>query len=142
VVKTIKALKRLLRTDVDDLIDQVEKFSDLAEDLRQASWRLTNEELSFLERVMRLKSELSSEAVYIQSVEDIHQLQHEMLSTVLEQTWNLKESMRIHEELLNLAFAEEETVTNRMKVLEEELKTLAEKKEAFRVSNKDEISIM
>ncbi|MCI91518.1 hypothetical protein A2U01_0112812, partial [Trifolium medium] len=40
--------------------------------------------------------------------------------------------MRIHEELLNLTFAEEETVTTRMKSLEEELKILTEKKEAFR----------
>ncbi|MCI74234.1 hypothetical protein A2U01_0095498, partial [Trifolium medium] len=50
--------------------------------------------------------------------------------------------MRIHEELLNLAFAEEETVTTRMKALEGELKVLTEKNEAFRVSNKDEIAIL
>ncbi|MCI91971.1 hypothetical protein A2U01_0113267, partial [Trifolium medium] len=69
-------------------------------------------------------------AVYIQSIEDVYHLQHEMFSTVLDQLWHLKKSMRIHEELFNLAFAEEETVTTRMKALEEELKTLAEKKEA------------
>ncbi|MCI23397.1 hypothetical protein A2U01_0044576, partial [Trifolium medium] len=93
VVKTIKALKRLLNNNVDDLIDQVEEFSDLAEDLRLVSWRLNNEELGFLERITRLKNELSCEAVYIQSVEDIYHLQHEMLSTVLDQLWHLKESM-------------------------------------------------
>ncbi|MCH79991.1 hypothetical protein A2U01_0000753 [Trifolium medium] len=142
VVKTIKALKHLLRHDIDGLIEQVDEFSDLAEDLRLASWRLTNEELRFLERIMRLKSELASEAVYIQSVEGVHQLQHEMFSNLSDQTWHLKESMRIHEELLNLAFTEEEAVTKRMKALEDELNALVQKKEEFRVSNKDEIVIL
>jgi hypothetical protein len=48
--------------------------------------------------------------------------------------------MRVYEELLNLAFTEEEAVTHRMNVLEDELKILAKKKEELRVSKKDEIS--
>ncbi|MCI86665.1 hypothetical protein A2U01_0107946, partial [Trifolium medium] len=37
-------------------------------------------------------------------------------------------------------FAEEEAVNHRIKVLEEELKTLYKKREEFHQSNKDEIS--
>ncbi|MCI98190.1 hypothetical protein A2U01_0119493, partial [Trifolium medium] len=47
-----------------------------------------------------------------------------MLSAVFEQTMSLKESVRVHEELLNLNFAEEEAVIHRIKVLEDELKIL------------------
>jgi hypothetical protein len=50
--------------------------------------------------------------------------------------------MRFHEALLNLAFTEEEAVTHRMKVLEDESKVLAKKKEELRVCNKDEISAL
>ncbi|MCI75476.1 hypothetical protein A2U01_0096745, partial [Trifolium medium] len=38
-VKSIKHLKRLLRHDVDDLLDQVDDFTTFAEDLRASSWR-------------------------------------------------------------------------------------------------------
>ncbi|MCI67106.1 hypothetical protein A2U01_0088364, partial [Trifolium medium] len=50
--------------------------------------------------------------------------------------------MRVHEELLNLAFAEEEAVIHRIKVLEDELKLLHKKREEFSLSNKDEISLL
>ncbi|MCI84953.1 hypothetical protein A2U01_0106231, partial [Trifolium medium] len=63
-----------------------------------------------------------------------------MVSTVFEQTMSLKESMWVHEELLNLAFAEEEAVLHRIKVLEDKLKILHKKREDFCLSNKDEIS--
>ncbi|GAU39166.1 hypothetical protein TSUD_147880 [Trifolium subterraneum] len=89
VIKTIKALKRLLRYDIDMLLDQVDDFSAIVEDHRLASW-----------------------------------------------------SMRLHEELHNLAFIEEEAVTHRMKVLEDELKVLSKKKEELHLSNKDEIAIL
>ncbi|MCI68106.1 hypothetical protein A2U01_0089365, partial [Trifolium medium] len=52
-----------------------------------------------------------------------------MVSSVFEQTMSLKESMRVHEELLHLAIAEEETVIHRIKVLEDELKILHKKRE-------------
>ncbi|MCI93055.1 hypothetical protein A2U01_0114353, partial [Trifolium medium] len=45
---------------------------------------------------------------------------------------SLKESMRVHEELLNLAFAEEEAVIHRIKVLEDELKLLGASKKCKR----------
>ncbi|MCI54690.1 hypothetical protein A2U01_0075940, partial [Trifolium medium] len=50
--------------------------------------------------------------------------------------------MRVHEELLNLAVAEEEAVIHRIKVLEDELKILHKKREDFCLSNKDEISLL
>ncbi|MCI92109.1 hypothetical protein A2U01_0113405, partial [Trifolium medium] len=40
------------------------------------------------------------------------------------------------------AFAEEEAVIHRIKVLEDELKTLHKKREEFCLSNKDEISLL
>ncbi|MCI65419.1 hypothetical protein A2U01_0086677, partial [Trifolium medium] len=40
----------------------------------------------------------------------------------------------------NLAFAEEEAVIHRIKVLEDELEILHKKREEFHLSNKDEIS--
>ncbi|MCI78848.1 hypothetical protein A2U01_0100119, partial [Trifolium medium] len=36
-VKAIKQLKRMLRYDVDDLLDQVNDFTTFAEDLRASS---------------------------------------------------------------------------------------------------------
>jgi hypothetical protein len=70
VNRIIKALKGLLRHDIDDLIDQVDDFSEFAEELRSASWRLTNAELHFLERVMHLKDGLNDDGAFIESVED------------------------------------------------------------------------
>ncbi|MCI81905.1 hypothetical protein A2U01_0103179, partial [Trifolium medium] len=54
----------------------------------------------------------------------------------------MKESMRVHEELLNLAFAGEEAVIQRIKVLEDEQEILHKKREDFCLSNKDEISLL
>ncbi|MCI83499.1 hypothetical protein A2U01_0104775, partial [Trifolium medium] len=48
-MKTIKQLKRMLRYDVDELLDQVNNFTTFAEDIRASSWRLTNKELRFME---------------------------------------------------------------------------------------------
>jgi hypothetical protein len=142
VARIIKALKGMLSHDIDDLIDQAGDFSEFAEELRSASWRLTNAELKFLERVMFLKDGLIEDGYFIENAEDEHHLPHEMVFDLFDKTWRLKESMRVHEELMNLAFTEEEAVTHRMKVLEEELKVLAKKKEELRVSNKDEISVL
>jgi hypothetical protein len=128
VTRTIKALKGLLRHDIDALYDQVDDFSEFAEELRSASWRLTNAELRFLERVIHLKDGLNDDVAFIESVEDAHHLHHELVSNLFDQTWCLKESMRVQEELLNLAFTEEEAVIHRMKALEDELKILAKKK--------------
>ncbi|GAU45313.1 hypothetical protein TSUD_300420 [Trifolium subterraneum] len=46
VARIIKALKGMLSHDIDDLIDQADDFSEFAEELRSASWRLTNAELN------------------------------------------------------------------------------------------------
>ncbi|MCI85475.1 hypothetical protein A2U01_0106754, partial [Trifolium medium] len=61
-----------------------------------------------MEAVMHFQGELTSDAPFIEDVEDAHSCHHEMVSAVFEQTMSLKESMWVHEELLNLAFAEEE----------------------------------
>ncbi|GAU22997.1 hypothetical protein TSUD_98260 [Trifolium subterraneum] len=131
LARIIKALKGLLCHDIDDLIDQTDVFSDFVEELRSASWRLTNVELRFLERVMFLKDGLIDDGAFIESVENEHHLHHELVSDLFDQTWRLKESMRVHEELMNLAFTEEEAVTHRMKHrelahLEVKTKTLGE----------------
>ncbi|GAU47873.1 hypothetical protein TSUD_404450, partial [Trifolium subterraneum] len=125
-----------------ELIDQADDFSEFPEDLRSNSWRLTNAELKFLERVMFLKDGLIEDGYFIENAEDEHHLRHELVFDLFDKTWHLKESMRVHEELMNLAFTEEEAVTHRMKVLEEELKMLAKKNEELCVSNKDEISAL
>ncbi|MCI78339.1 hypothetical protein A2U01_0099609, partial [Trifolium medium] len=54
-VKAIKHLKRMLRYDIDELLDQVNDFTIFAEDLRDSSWRLTNKELRFMEAVMHFQ---------------------------------------------------------------------------------------
>ncbi|MCI60360.1 hypothetical protein A2U01_0081616, partial [Trifolium medium] len=61
-----------------------------------------------MEAVMHFQGELTSDAPFIEAVEDAHSCHHDMVSAIFEQTMSLKESMRVHEELLNLAFAEEE----------------------------------
>ncbi|MCI96645.1 hypothetical protein A2U01_0117945, partial [Trifolium medium] len=60
-----------------------------------------------MEAVLHFQGELASDAPFIEAVENAHSCHHEMISAVFEQTMSLKESMRVHEELLNLAFAEE-----------------------------------
>ncbi|MCI62465.1 hypothetical protein A2U01_0083722, partial [Trifolium medium] len=63
-----------------------------------------------MEAVIQFQGELVSNAPFIEAVEDVHSCHHEMVSAIFEQTMSLKESMQVHEELLNLAFAEEEAV--------------------------------
>ncbi|MCI92674.1 hypothetical protein A2U01_0113971, partial [Trifolium medium] len=58
-----------------------------------------------MEAVMHFQGELASDAPFIKAVEDAHSCHHEMVSAVFKLTMSLKESMRVHEELLNLAFA-------------------------------------
>ncbi|MCI80206.1 hypothetical protein A2U01_0101477, partial [Trifolium medium] len=62
----------MLRYDVDELLDQVNDFTTFAEDLRASSWRLTNKELRFMEAVMHFQGELTSDAPFIEAVEDAH----------------------------------------------------------------------
>ncbi|MCI83466.1 hypothetical protein A2U01_0104742, partial [Trifolium medium] len=61
-----------------------------------------------MEAVMHLQGELTSDAPFTEAVENAHHCHHEVVSNVFDQTMKLKENMRVHEELLNLAFAEEE----------------------------------
>ncbi|MCI92462.1 hypothetical protein A2U01_0113758, partial [Trifolium medium] len=58
-----------------------------------------------MEAVMHFQGELASDAPFIEAEENVHFCHHEMVSTIFDQTMSLKESMRVHEELLNLAFA-------------------------------------
>ncbi|MCI67384.1 hypothetical protein A2U01_0088643, partial [Trifolium medium] len=81
-VKSIKHLKRLLRHDVDDLLNQVDDFTTFAEDLGASSWRLTNKELRFMEAVLHLQGELASDAPFIEAVENAYSCHHEMVSAV------------------------------------------------------------
>ncbi|MCI83792.1 hypothetical protein A2U01_0105068, partial [Trifolium medium] len=55
-----------------------------------------------MEAVMHFQGELISDAPFIEAVEYAHSCHHEMVSGIFEQTMSLKESMRVHEELLNL----------------------------------------
>ncbi|MCI92230.1 hypothetical protein A2U01_0113526, partial [Trifolium medium] len=66
-----------------------------------------------MEAVMHFQGELASDTPFIGAVEDADSCHHEVVSAVFEQTMSLKESVRVHEELLNLAFAEEEAVIHR-----------------------------
>ncbi|MCI79974.1 hypothetical protein A2U01_0101245, partial [Trifolium medium] len=75
-------MKRLLRYDVDDLLDQVNDFTTFAEDLRASSWRLTNKELRFMKAMMHFQGELASGAPFIEAVENAHHCHHEMVSNV------------------------------------------------------------
>ncbi|MCI85532.1 hypothetical protein A2U01_0106811, partial [Trifolium medium] len=71
---------------------------------------------------MHFQGELASDAPFIEAVENAHYCHHELVTNIFDQTMSLKENMRVHEELLNLSFAEEEAVSHRIKVLEDELK--------------------
>ncbi|MCI36408.1 hypothetical protein A2U01_0057631, partial [Trifolium medium] len=75
-VKTIKHLKRLLRYDVDDLLEQVNDFTAFAKDLQAYSWRLNNKEQRFMEAVMHFQGELASDAPFIEAVENAHSCHH------------------------------------------------------------------
>ncbi|MCI56219.1 hypothetical protein A2U01_0077470, partial [Trifolium medium] len=68
-----------------------------------------------MKAVMHLQGELASDAPFIEAVENIHYCHHELVSNIFDQTMNLIENMRVHEELINLAFAEEEAVNHRIK---------------------------
>ncbi|MCI57966.1 hypothetical protein A2U01_0079219, partial [Trifolium medium] len=54
----VRALKKLLSKGLDHLIDEVESFSSLVDDLRGYSWRLSWQETHLLNILLRLRTEL------------------------------------------------------------------------------------
>ncbi|MCI76174.1 hypothetical protein A2U01_0097443, partial [Trifolium medium] len=51
IVSIIKQLRRMLKLDVDELLDQMDDFTEFVNALRGYSWRLTKKESVFLECV-------------------------------------------------------------------------------------------
>ncbi|MCI05908.1 hypothetical protein A2U01_0026963, partial [Trifolium medium] len=77
VAPIIRALKKLLLKGLEHLINEVESFSSLVDDLRVYSWRLSWQEAHFLRCLLRLREELVDGVPVIFSVEDVERRHHE-----------------------------------------------------------------
>ncbi|MCI06333.1 hypothetical protein A2U01_0027392 [Trifolium medium] len=82
----VRALKKLLSKGSEHLINEVESFSSLVDDLRGYSWRLSWQEAHFLRCLLRLREELVDGVPIIFSVEDAERRHREVKSALFDQT--------------------------------------------------------
>jgi GTPase involved in cell partitioning and DNA repair len=68
---SLKQLRNMLGYDTDDLMDQVEDFSTMVQELKDYSWRLTKKETAFLEVALELQKKLVFDAAFIQTAENV-----------------------------------------------------------------------
>ncbi|MCH87772.1 hypothetical protein A2U01_0008650 [Trifolium medium] len=108
----------MMRFSTEDLMEQVDDFTTFVEELKDYSWRLSKKESFFLERVLRFQKELVIDVPFIQLVEEAEDCHMEVVVALFDQTWLIKESMRVQEEILAISFSEEEIVDGRIETLE------------------------
>ncbi|MCI54042.1 hypothetical protein A2U01_0075289, partial [Trifolium medium] len=58
------------RFETDELMDQVDDFSEFVKELHDYSWRLDRKESFFLVRVLRLQKGLTADAPFVNSIEE------------------------------------------------------------------------
>ncbi|MCI38992.1 hypothetical protein A2U01_0060221, partial [Trifolium medium] len=68
---------------------------------------------------------------------DCHQ---EVVATLFNQTWLIKQSMRAQEELIAVSFSVEETVDSRIQTLENDLKPLLKRKRDFQAGIQNDVT--
>ncbi|MCI36430.1 hypothetical protein A2U01_0057653, partial [Trifolium medium] len=66
----IKQIQRMLRFETDELMGQVDDFSEFVKELNDYSWRLDKKESLFLGRVLRLHKGLTADAPFVNSIEE------------------------------------------------------------------------
>ncbi|MCI91348.1 hypothetical protein A2U01_0112642, partial [Trifolium medium] len=60
----------MLKFDIDELLNQVDDFTEFVNALKDYSWRLTKKESVFLERILYFQKKLSADAPFVNSVEE------------------------------------------------------------------------
>ncbi|MCI32299.1 hypothetical protein A2U01_0053512, partial [Trifolium medium] len=114
VVPIIKQICRMLKFDTEDLLDQVDDFTEFVNALKDYSWRLIKKESFFLERVLRFQKELASDAPFVNFVEEQEWCHKEVVTSLFDQTSVLKESMRVQEEIISISLSEEDLIEGRI----------------------------
>ncbi|MCH97517.1 hypothetical protein A2U01_0018512 [Trifolium medium] len=109
-IPAIKQIRRMLHFSTEDLMEQVNDFTVFVEELKDYTWRLTNKESLFLECVLRFQKELAADVPFIHLVEEAEYCHKEVVAAVFNQTWLVKEGMRVQEEILAISFNEEEKI--------------------------------
>ncbi|GAU50472.1 hypothetical protein TSUD_137250 [Trifolium subterraneum] len=140
VMSVINSLKQMLDMEPDDLLQEVDPFSNLVDDLQSHSWGLSPLETEFLQRLRRLRGEVVADAPFINLVEEAEVHYHEMASGVFDQIWLTKEGMRVHEGTLAALFNDEEMIDKRAVKLEVEIQSLQEEKRLLQEDIKQDIA--
>ncbi|GAU24587.1 hypothetical protein TSUD_289480 [Trifolium subterraneum] len=136
----IASLKAILGDGPEDLLEKAEEFSSLVDSLREFSWRLNPQETLFLQRLLRLKAEVTADLPFIQVVEDAQFDSHEETTSLFEEIWVVKENMRMYENTLAAFFDEEDALENQRARLRGELADVEDKKDKLQEDIKADVS--
>jgi hypothetical protein len=124
----IKQIRSLLGYDTEDFLDQVEEFKTFVVELKDYSWRLTDKEIDFLEKVLELQKKMVDNAAFIQTAENMEYCHSEVEDAPSKRIVVTKERIQVHEEILSLSMSAEDAIDNRINVLEKELRPLVKRK--------------
>ncbi|MCH95798.1 hypothetical protein A2U01_0016780 [Trifolium medium] len=136
----INALKKMLLKGPEYLLREVESFSSFVDDLRDYSWRLSSHESCFLQRLLRLRTELVDDVPLIFSAEEADRQHRKVMSALFDQTWFVKESMRMYESNLAAYFHEEENCDAKAIKLRGYLARLEGRKKELQISVKEDVA--
>ncbi|MCI49929.1 hypothetical protein A2U01_0071173, partial [Trifolium medium] len=84
----------MLRFETDELMVQVDDFSEFVTELHDYSWRLDRKESLFLARMLRLQRGLTADAPFVNSIEEQEWCHKEVVERLSGQIWVLKESIQ------------------------------------------------
>ncbi|KAK2356252.1 hypothetical protein QL285_093600 [Trifolium repens] len=124
----IRQIKNMLGYETEELMDQVGEFKTFVDELKDYSWRLTEKEAAFLELALELQERLLKDAAFIQTVENLADCHSEMEEAMSKRIVVTKERIQVQEEILSLSMSAEDTIDNRIEVLEKELRPLMKRK--------------
>jgi chromosome segregation ATPase len=127
-VPAIRQIRNLLGYDTDDLLDRVEEFKTSIEELKDYSWRLTEKETTFLEKMLELQKRMVDGVAFIQTAENVEYCPNEVDETLSKRVEATKERIQVQKEILSLSLSAENAIDNRIEVLEKELKPLLKRK--------------
>jgi chromosome segregation ATPase len=121
-------LRNMLCYDTDDLMDQIEDFSSMVNELQDYSWRLTEKEHAFLAVVQELAKRLSDDTAFFVSTENVEYCHKELAEALEKKIEATKERIKSQEEVMALSLSAEEAIDNRIDALESQLRPLVKKK--------------
>jgi hypothetical protein len=97
------------------------------DELKDYSWRLTEKEAAFLELALELQERLVKDAAFIQTAENLVDCHSEMEEAMSKRIAVTKERIQV-QDILSFSMSAEDTIDNRIEVLEKELRPLMKRK--------------